>query len=66
MGFDKDTPGQPIIQADKRTTKVNIWVVIGVLVFLLLGALGLVHVYHNPPQTTHASSAASSPAGRSG
>ena len=53
MAFDKNTAGQPIIQADKATTRVNIWVVIGVLVFLLLGALALVHVYHNPPQTEH-------------
>jgi hypothetical protein len=53
MAFDKNTAGQPIIQADKRTTKVNIWVVVGVLVFLLLGVLTLVHVRNNPPMTTH-------------
>jgi len=53
MAFDKQTAGQPIIQPEKRTTQVNVWVVVGVAVFLLLGALALVHVYHNPPQDTH-------------
>ena len=53
MAFDKNTEGQPIVKPEKATTQVNIWVVIGTLVFVLLGVLTLVHVYHNPPQDAH-------------
>ncbi len=64
MGFDKNTQGQPIVKPEKATTQVNIWVVIGTLVFVLLGILTLVHVHRNPPQDTHDSlpSATSGPA----
>ncbi len=53
MGFDKNTEGQTIVKPEKATTQVNIWVVIGVVVFILLGVLALVHVHKNPPQDTH-------------
>jgi hypothetical protein len=36
MGFKKDDPS-PIFKPRKRTTKVNISLVVGVLIFLLLG-----------------------------
>jgi hypothetical protein len=49
MAFDKQTEGEPLVHVEKRTTKVNIWVAVGVLVFLLLAALALVHIHHNPP-----------------
>ena len=37
MGFDKNSP-QPLVQPQKRTTKVNIGMVIGILVFFVIGA----------------------------
>ena len=38
MGFDQDDP-RPIMNVHKRTTKVNIWMVVGVLAFFLMGEL---------------------------
>jgi hypothetical protein len=38
MGFDQNDP-RPIINVHKRTTKVNIWMAVGVLVFLTVGTL---------------------------
>ena len=38
MGFDQDDP-RPIMNVHKRTTKVNIWMVVGVLAFFLMGGL---------------------------
>ncbi len=38
MGFDQDQPG-PVVNVHKRTTKVNIWLVVGVLVFLAAGGV---------------------------
>jgi len=37
MGFEPQTSGQPLVNVHKRTTKVNITMAIGVLVFLLIG-----------------------------
>jgi preprotein translocase subunit Sec61beta len=48
MGFDNNDP-RPIIDPSKRTTKVNICVAVGVLVFLAIGALAIAsyaHVHH--------------------
>lgn len=38
MGFDKNQPG-PVVNVHKRTTKVNLWMVAAVLVFLAAGSL---------------------------
>ena len=38
MGFDQNDP-RPIINVHKPATKVNLWMVVGVLVFLLAGGL---------------------------
>ena len=40
MSFDKPD-GQPIVNVHKRTTKVNIWMVVAVVVFLVIGTLML-------------------------
>jgi hypothetical protein len=40
MGFDQNDP-QPIIQPAKKTTKVNIWMVIAVVLFFVLGGLAM-------------------------
>ena len=52
MSFDKDnqSPSQ-VVNVHKRTTKVNFAVVIGVLVFFLLGGVAIWMTARNPPQT---------------
>lgn len=43
MSFDQPD-GHPLVNVHKRTTKVNIWIVIGVITFFLIGicaAIGL-------------------------
>ncbi len=39
MGFEPQTANQPIVNVHKRTTKVNIWMVVAVAVFMIFGAL---------------------------
>lgn len=44
MSFDNENDGHPIVNVHKRTTKVNIWMVVGVIAFILIGvaaAIGL-------------------------
>lgn len=41
MGFDPQTSGQPLVNAHKRTTKVNLFMVAAVALFLLLGLAGI-------------------------
>ena len=52
MSFDKnhESPDK-IVNPAKRTTKVNIGMAIGVLVFFVLAAAALVFVMRNPPQS---------------
>jgi hypothetical protein len=38
MGFDQNDP-RPILNVHKRTTKVNIWMIVSVLVFFAVGGL---------------------------
>jgi flagellar basal body-associated protein FliL len=37
MGFEPQTAGKPLVNVHKRTTKVNIGIAIGVVVFLIVG-----------------------------
>ena len=37
MGFEPQTAGQPLVNARKRTTKVNLVIVISVFAFLIIG-----------------------------
>lgn len=48
MGFDQNQPG-PVVNVHKRTTKVNLWMVAAVLLFLAGGA-GLIWRFwlHHP------------------
>jgi hypothetical protein len=40
MGFDKNDP-RPLVQPAKTTTKVNISLIAGVLLFLVFGAVAI-------------------------
>ena len=46
MGFDQND-NQPIVVPAKRTTKVNIVIIAAVLVFFVIGALGIVWIWHH-------------------
>ena len=41
MGFDPQTANLPLVNVHKRTTKVNIFMAIAVVVFLLIGMAGI-------------------------
>src|SRR5688572_28266049 len=47
MGFDKDDT-QPVVNTSKRTTKVNISMAIGILVFFAVAGLVLRALYIRP------------------
>ena len=44
MGFDADSDGRPIVNVHKKTTQVNLWMVVGVAVFFIVGAAILTFV----------------------
>jgi hypothetical protein len=46
MGFDQND-NQPILNVNKRTTKVNLWMVVLVLVFFVIGG-GLIWFFTRP------------------
>ena len=47
MGFDKNSEGKPVVQVEKRTTKVNISMIVGVVLFFILGALGMARLHRH-------------------
>lgn len=47
MGFDKHSDG-PIVNPHKKTTQVNIWMVIGIVVFFLITGLLMARFVLNP------------------
>jgi hypothetical protein len=48
MGFDQSGPRPLVVTTEKKTTKVNIGVIVGVLVFLVLGACGVIWIAQHP------------------
>jgi hypothetical protein len=51
MGFDPETEDKPLVDVKKRTTKVNLAVVIGVLVFFVIAATVLIKFARSPGET---------------
>jgi hypothetical protein len=37
MSIDKDSSGFPEVNVHRRTTKVNLWMIVGILVFFIVG-----------------------------
>jgi hypothetical protein len=37
MGFDPNSAGKPLVNVHKKTTQVNLWMVVGVVVFFIVG-----------------------------
>jgi hypothetical protein len=46
MGFDKNDP-VPIVQPAKRTTKVNISMIVAVVVFFIIAGIGIAWFRHH-------------------
>ena len=53
MSFDQNNPA-PAMQPAKKTTQVNIWMAVAVVVFLVLGAIAVVWYHHHAAETTNA------------
>jgi hypothetical protein len=47
MGFDKDS-SKPVVNLHKKTTQFNVWMVIGVLAFLIVMGLVAHHIRQHP------------------
>lgn len=47
MGFDKNDDG-PVVNVQKRTTKVNLWMAVLVLLFLVAGGVAIAWVHSHP------------------
>lgn len=45
MGFDKNDP-RPIVETAKKTTKVNISIAVGVVIFLAIGGVAIALYAH--------------------
>jgi hypothetical protein len=41
MGFDQED-GIPSVNVHKRTTQVNLWMIVGLVTFLLVGAIAAI------------------------
>jgi hypothetical protein len=50
MGFDANSEGQPLVNVHKKTTQVNLWMVVGVAVFFIITAAVVIGLrnYHGP------------------
>jgi hypothetical protein len=53
MSFDQNNPA-PAMQPGKKTTQVNIWMAVAVIVFLGAGALAVVWYHHRSVDATRA------------
>jgi hypothetical protein len=51
MGFDPQTKNEPLMDVGKRTTKVNVAVVIGVVLFLVIASVMLFKYMRSPAET---------------
>jgi hypothetical protein len=49
MGIDKNTEGKPVVHLERRATKVNLSMIVGVVLFFILGVIGLVRLHHQVP-----------------
>jgi len=52
MSFDTNNPA-PVMQPAKKTTQVNIWMAVGVVLFLIAGLLGVLWYHHHREQAAN-------------
>ena len=52
--MDPSTPDEPKLSMNvhHRTTQLNFWMVGAVILFFILGAFYISHVFHHPPVST--------------
>ena len=50
MGFDQNAPEKPLVVVSKKTTRVNIWIWIGVSIFALVCLGYIEHYRHHPAE----------------
>ena len=46
MSIDKGSSGFPEVNVHRRTTKVNLWMIVGILIFLAATAMVAVWISH--------------------
>lgn len=51
MGFDKDDT-RPVVDVNRRTTKVNIWMAVSILVFFALAIVVVWALWNDPSSAT--------------
>ncbi len=51
MGFDPQTGDKPLMEVHKKTTKVNLAVVIGVVLFFVIAAAVMFKFMRSPDET---------------
>ena len=51
MGFDKDQPG-PIVQPARKTTQVNFWMVIAIVIFFVAGGVAIGWFHRHPREVS--------------
>ena len=47
MGFDKDDTS-PIVNTERRTTKVNVWMAVGIVAFFIIAAVVVWALWADP------------------
>lgn len=53
MGFDKDDTS-PVVNVEKRTTKVNIWMAVSIIVFFAIAAVVVWALWMDPSTSAEA------------
>lgn len=51
MAFDKESAGLPLVQPQKKTTQVNIGIVVAVMVFFTVVGIVLWNISRHPEKT---------------
>jgi hypothetical protein len=52
MSIDKESSGFPEVNVHRRTTKVNLWMIVGILVFFIVGSAAAFWISRKTPPPT--------------
>ena len=52
MAFDQNQSG-PVVEPAKKTTQVNLWMALAVIIFFLCGGLAIRWFHRHPREITH-------------
>lgn len=53
MSIDKESSGIPEVNVHRRTTKVNLWMIVGILVFFIVGGAAAFWISQKTPPPTN-------------